>query len=76
MEELELPFLITYLQKNKKGKFYLRIEDTDLNRSTQEAIQTILKGLDWLGLDYDGSIIYQSQNIKTHQEIAHKLLEK
>lgn len=52
----------------------LRVEDTDKERSTDEAIAAILSGLDWMGLDYDGDPIYQSKNIDRHTEIANQLL--
>ena len=51
-----------YAKKNN-GKFLLRIEDTDRKRSTQDSIQVILNGLDWLDLNYDGNLIYQHKNI-------------
>lgn len=57
------------------GKALLRIEDTDRKRSTQEAIDAILDGLDWLGLDYDEEPTFQSQRADRHAEVAHKLLE-
>ncbi len=57
------------------GKALLRIEDTDQKRSTQEAIDAILDGLDWLGLDYDEDPVFQSQRAERHAEIAYKLLE-
>ncbi len=57
------------------GKALLRIEDTDKARSTQEAIDVILDGLDWLGLDFDGETVYQSQRADRHAEVANKLLE-
>jgi len=57
------------------GKFLLRIEDTDKARSTTEAIDAILDGMTWLGLDWDGHEYYQSQFWARHAEVAHKLLE-
>ena len=57
------------------GKALLRIEDTDKKRSTQEAIDAILDGLDWLGLDYDEAPTFQSKRAERHAEIAHKLLD-
>ncbi|MEO1731711.1 MAG: glutamate--tRNA ligase [Pseudomonadota bacterium] len=57
------------------GRALLRIEDTDKKRSTQEAIDAILDGLDWLGLDYDEAPTFQSQRAGRHAEVAHKLLE-
>jgi glutamyl-tRNA synthetase len=58
------------------GKFLLRIEDTDRARSTSEAIDAILDGMRWLGLDWDGHEYYQSQFWARHAEIAHRLLER
>ncbi len=58
------------------GKFLLRIEDTDKARSTKEAIDAILDGMRWLGLDWDGHEYYQSQFWARHAEIAHRLLER
>jgi glutamyl-tRNA synthetase len=69
--------LFNYLfARHHGGKFLLRIEDTDAQRSTKEAIDAILQGLDWLGLKHDDDIILQSKNLNTHKEIAQKLLEK
>jgi glutamyl-tRNA synthetase len=56
------------------GRFVLRIEDTDRARSTQEAIDAILDGMRWLGLDWDGHEYYQSQFWARHAEVAHELL--
>jgi glutamyl-tRNA synthetase len=58
------------------GKFLLRIEDTDKARSTKEAIDAILDGMQWLGLDWDGHEYYQSQFWARHAEIAHKMLDR
>lgn len=58
------------------GKFLLRIEDTDRIRSTKEAIDAILDGMRWIGLDWDGHEYYQSQFWARHAEIAHRLLER
>ena len=58
------------------GKFLLRIEDTDRARSTKDAIDAILDGMRWLGLDWDGHEYYQSQFWARHAEVAHKLLER
>jgi glutamyl-tRNA synthetase len=58
------------------GKFLLRIEDTDRARSTKEAIDAILDGMRWLGLDWDGHEYYQSQFWARHAEVAHRLLER
>ena len=58
------------------GKFLLRIEDTDKARSTKEAIDAIIDGMSWLGLDWDGHEYYQSQFWARHAEVAHLLLER
>ncbi len=68
--------LFNYLfAKHNGGKFLLRIEDTDKERSTAAAIDAILQGLDWLGLSYDDNYVLQSKNIQRHKEVAQKLLE-
>jgi glutamyl-tRNA synthetase len=56
------------------GKYLLRIEDTDRARSTREAIDAIIEGLDWLGLGADGNIVFQSKQQSRHAEIANQLL--
>ena len=56
------------------GRFLLRIEDTDRKRSTPEAIDAILEGLRWLGLDWDGDEVYQSQRAERHAAVARELL--
>jgi glutamyl-tRNA synthetase len=58
------------------GRFLLRIEDTDRQRSTPEAITAILDGLAWLGLDWDGEAFFQSQRQARHAEVARRLLEE
>jgi glutamyl-tRNA synthetase len=69
--------LFNYLfAKNNSGKFLLRIEDTDFERSTPEAIKAILEGLEWLGIKYDENYILQSQNQLRHIKIAEELVEK
>jgi glutamyl-tRNA synthetase len=60
--------------KHHKGTFRLRIEDTDRARSTPEAMAAIVDGLKWLGLDWDGDIVYQSHNQARHAEVARQLL--
>lgn len=62
--------------RKNKGKFILRIEDTDKERSTQEMTNAILEAMDWLGLDYDLGPYFQSQREKIYQEYIEKLLEK
>lgn len=67
--------LFNYLfAKNSGAKFLLRIEDTDEKRSTKEAIDAILQGLDWLGLKHDGEYVLQSKNFLRHKEVAEELL--
>ena len=61
--------------RGRNGKFLLRIEDTDKNRSTDAAQDAILDGMKWLGLDFDGEPISQSKRAPRHVEIANKLLE-
>jgi glutamyl-tRNA synthetase len=56
------------------GKFLLRVEDTDLERSTPEAIQALLECMQWLGLDYDEEAFYQTKNKPRHMEAVEKLL--
>lgn len=56
------------------GKALLRIEDTDKARSTPEAIDAIFAGLDWLGLDWDDTPVFQSERAARHAEVAHALL--
>ena len=69
--------LFNYLYaRSVGGKFLLRIEDTDLARSTEESTRSIIEGLKWLGLDYDEEIIFQSDNAEKHRQIALKLLEE
>jgi glutamyl-tRNA synthetase len=56
------------------GKFLLRVEDTDLERSTPEAIKALLECMEWLGLDYDEPEFYQTKNKARHLECVEKLL--
>jgi glutamyl-tRNA synthetase len=56
------------------GTFLLRIEDTDFNRSTQESVTQILDSLQWLGIDYDDKLYFQSKHKKRHSEIVNQLL--
>ena len=55
------------------GKFLLRVEDTDLERSTPEAIQVLFDCMQWLGLDYDEEVFYQTKNVKRHLEVVEQL---
>ena len=58
------------------GKFLLRIEDTDLERSTDESTRSIIEGLEWLGLDYDEEKVFQSDNADKHRAAARKLVDE
>jgi glutamyl-tRNA synthetase len=60
--------------RGRGGKMLLRIEDTDRERSTQAAIDAILDGLDWLGIAWDGDVIYQFARSARHREVAEALL--
>ncbi|CUH41669.1 Glutamate--tRNA ligase [Ruegeria atlantica] len=60
--------------RGRGGKFLLRIEDTDRERSTPEATAAILQGMEWLGLDHDGDVISQFEGAERHAEVAHQLL--
>ena len=62
--------------RHHNGKFILRIEDTDLERSTPEAVQAILDGLQWLGLDYDEGPYYQTQRMDRYKQIIRQLLQE
>jgi len=60
--------------RGRGGKFLLRIEDTDRERSTPEATAAILQGMAWLGLNHDGDVISQFERADRHAEVAHQLL--
>ncbi|QOY62196.1 glutamate--tRNA ligase [Lysobacter sp. H21R4] len=60
--------------RHRGGEFVLRIEDTDRERSTQAAIDAILQAMDWLGLDYDGAPVYQTQRLERYREVAEQLV--
>lgn len=61
--------------RHEGGKFLLRVEDTDRDRSTPEALQAVLDALSWLGIDYDEEPLYQSSRIEAHLAIAEKLVQ-
>ena len=58
------------------GKFILRIEDTDLERSTEESVQAILNGMRWLGLDWDEGPFHQMQRLERYREVADRLIRE
>jgi glutamyl-tRNA synthetase len=69
--------LFCYLQaRASDGVFILRIEDTDLERSTPESVQAILDGMQWLGLDYDEGPFYQTQRFDRYAEVVQQLLDE
>ncbi len=61
--------------KNKKGDFFLRVEDTDKERSKDEYKDQIIKSLKWIGIDYDGEEYIQSKKIQEHVNVAKELLK-
>ncbi|RAZ82058.1 glutamate--tRNA ligase [Cereibacter johrii] len=62
--------------RGRQGTFLLRIEDTDRERSTPEATDAILRGLTWLGLDWDGEVVSQFARKDRHAEVAREMLER
>ena len=60
--------------KANGGKMLLRIEDTDRNRSTQEAVDALIDGLTWLGLDWEGEPVSQFSRVSRHQEVVAQML--
>jgi len=69
--------LFSWLYARKHGgKFVLRIEDTDRERSTQESVDAILQGMEWLGLDFDEGPFYQTQRFDRYKEVIQKLLDE
>jgi len=64
------------LAKKEQGTFILRIEDTDVERSTQESVDAILQAMDWLGLSYDEGPFYQSERFELYQQKVQQLLDE
>src|SRR5919202_5049077 len=63
--------------RQQGGRFLLRVEDTDLQRSTDESLRSILDGLAWFGIaDYDEEIVFQSANADKHRAAALRLVEE
>ena len=62
--------------KKNKGTFVLRIEDTDIERSSKESVDAIFEGMQWLGLDYDEGPYYQTQRFDRYREIIQQLLDQ
>jgi glutamyl-tRNA synthetase len=72
-------FSFAYAKKHLNGKFLLRIEDTDLERSTQQSVDSIIDAMKWLNLSFDnpdGQIYYQTAHLSRYQELITKLLEQ
>lgn len=67
--------LFAWLYARKHGgKFVLRIEDTDLERSTEESVNAILEGMSWMGLDYDEGPFYQTHRFERYEDVIQQLL--
>ena len=60
--------------RHRGGQFVLRIEDTDRERSTDAAVQAILDGMEWLGLDADEGPVYQTQRLDRYREVAEQMV--
>jgi len=60
--------------RRKGGKFILRVEDTDLERSTGESVNAILEGMKWLGLDWDEGPFFQMQRLARYKQVAEQLI--
>jgi glutamyl-tRNA synthetase len=69
--------LFNWLEARRTGgEMLLRVEDTDRERSSSELVENILASLRWLGLDWDGDIVFQADNLDVHRDAAHSLLAK
>ncbi|PID63250.1 MAG: glutamate--tRNA ligase [Gammaproteobacteria bacterium] len=69
--------LFCYLFSRKHGgDFVLRVEDTDRERSTEESVQAILEGMEWLGLDYDEGPFFQTERFDRYREVVQQLLDE
>ncbi|MBN2768514.1 MAG: glutamate--tRNA ligase [Campylobacterales bacterium] len=64
------------LARKNGGKFLLRIEDTDLSRNSEDAMKAILKAFDWVGMDYDGEVLYQSKRFDIYKQYINQLLSE
>lgn len=62
--------------QNQQGKFLLRIEDTDLARNSNEALEAIIKAFDWVGMSYDGEVLYQSKRFDIYKKYIDQLLNE
>ena len=75
MAEPALPFLIGCMPAVRVAPLWLRLEDTDKVRSTQESVDAIFQGLEWLGIDWDEGPFYQSKRTEIYEEYIQKLLD-
>jgi glutamyl-tRNA synthetase len=62
--------------RHTSGKAVLRIEDTDVERSTKASVEGILEGLSWLGIEWDGDVVYQAQRFSRYKEVISQLVEE
>jgi len=62
--------------RHNNGEFLLRIEDTDMARNSQEALEAIIKAFDWVGLNYDGDVVYQSKRFDIYKKYIQQLLDE
>ncbi len=62
--------------RHNDGKFLLRIEDTDQSRNSKEALEAIIKAFEWVGLDFDGEVVYQSQRFDLYKKYIDQLLDE
>ena len=68
--------LFSYLEARRfGGQFILRVEDTDRERSTEPAVQAIIDGMAWLGLEHDEGPFFQTQRFDRYRQVAHELLQ-
>ncbi len=68
-------FFCWLFARRRQGRFILRIEDTDVERSTAESVQAILDGMAWLGLDYDEGPVYQSKRVDRYRQVIGQMLQ-
>ncbi len=76
LEALEPHYSLGLMPKRHQGQFILRIEDTDLERSTPEAVKAIMDGMTWLHLDYDEGPIYQTKRMATYKTYIDQLIKE